>query len=530
MPTFLDPRTNPDPTAPRPPARFTSDPDALDELHRLCRDGRLYDVERWIRDGRPLQLAAGAPNGRRRVVQTALGIALERQDHSLVLLLVANGYDWSEEPIPPLDTALRLRRQDLVDLFLAWGADPRQVSLDALCDTYDSPLYESFRSLGVDFTSGHALAYALAYHTSNKPLFGFARRHRLEDPKFQAELDIALAYHAWEGNEKGVMLCLWAGANPHSPVPDLRWDLGDHEDEDDDRYSAVHAACSGGHAAILERLRPDPSLDDYEELYCRAPNPAILEILARSALPKSSSRVVATQIARAACRFASGQPVETLEALFAAGARWDSSPGDEIQDARRHLLKTDDWTFVRLMKLLAMGDHCSPAVLTELARSPSLRKRMRQVGLIPPDRRHRSELDRSHPTRDTAALARCGIELPKEKKAEARLPPTVRIGGRSRDGHDLRLDRPGLFERVWSTPVETLAKEWGLSGRGLAKACRRLRIPVPPRGHWARVAAGQRTRRPSLPALPTGQGEEIVVHVPAPAVTGRASIRTTELE
>jgi hypothetical protein len=45
---FLDPRTNPDPRAPRPPARFTTDVDELTELSRLCRDGRLYDVERWI--------------------------------------------------------------------------------------------------------------------------------------------------------------------------------------------------------------------------------------------------------------------------------------------------------------------------------------------------------------------------------------------------------------------------------------------------------------------------------------------------
>lgn len=40
---------------------------------------------------------------------------------------------------------------------------------------------------------------------------------------------------------------------------------------------------------------------------------------------------------------------------------------------------------------------------------------------------------------------------------------------------------------------------------------RRLRVPVPPRGHWAQVAAGRRVRRPKLPALPPDQGEEGVV-------------------
>jgi hypothetical protein len=86
-PTFIDPRTHPDPRDPRPLARFTGDADELEELHRSCREGRLYAVERWIQAGRPLQLAPGSPVPRRRRVRTALEIALERQDYSLVLLL-----------------------------------------------------------------------------------------------------------------------------------------------------------------------------------------------------------------------------------------------------------------------------------------------------------------------------------------------------------------------------------------------------------------------------------------------------------
>ncbi len=53
-----------------------------------------------------------------------------------------------------------------------------------------------------------------------------------------------------------------------------------------------------------------------------------------------------------------------------------------------------------------------------------------------------------------------------------------------------------LFERVWSQPVASLAAEWGLSGPGLKKVCRRLQIPVPPRGYWAKLKAGHREARP----------------------------------
>ena len=202
---FVDPRANPEPRAPRSTARLTAAAEELEELHRLCRLGRLYDIERWILAGRPLQLAAGSCADRRRQ-RTALEIALDRQDQALVLLLVANGYDLASEPECPLDSALRLRRGDLLDLLLEWGADPRRVDLDILFETYDSQLFERFRGLGVDLTAGHALAYALGYHTSNKPLLGFAKRHRLDEPRIQTALDIALAHHAVETGELDTML------------------------------------------------------------------------------------------------------------------------------------------------------------------------------------------------------------------------------------------------------------------------------------------------------------------------------------
>lgn len=518
---FVDPRADREPRAPRSTARLTAAAEELEELHRLCRLGRLYDVERWIRAGRPLQLAASSPAERRRH-RSALEIALDRQDHSLILLLVANGCDLALEPKCPLDEALRLRRGDLLDLLLEWGADPQRVDLDILFETYDSLLFERFRGLGVDLTAGHALAYALGYHTSNKPLLGFAKRHRLDEPRIQTALDIALAHHAGEGHEKGVMLCLWAGADAHAPVPNMNYmGLRDDEEDEDEGRSAIQEACSGGHASILERLRPDPARDDYEELFFSAANEEVIAILARSTLPKDSGRVVTLQLARANWPFHDHRPVEALRALFAAGVRWNTSPVQEIANARRDLLRCADYLFADLMKLLTTADYCSREVLTELARTPSMRERMKRVGLISVTPHSRSAFDRVRPARARKVLAKLGVERakPKAEKLPARLYPTERIGAWRRDRRELRFDRPALFERVWTVPVETLAKEWGLSGRGLAKACRRLRIPVPPRGYWARVAAGQRLSRPPLPSLPAGQAEEILIRAPQPAGT-----------
>jgi hypothetical protein len=42
-----------------------------------------------------------------------------------------------------------------------------------------------------------------------------------------------------------------------------------------------------------------------------------------------------------------------------------------------------------------------------------------------------------------------------------------------------RYDRNKLYEEVWSQPVQTVAKSYGVSGRGLGKVCSKLKVPVP---------------------------------------------------
>jgi len=520
MGTFIDPRDAPKPPKEKPATQTTDDPEALTELHRFCREGRLYDVERWIRAGQPLQVAQGVTVKGRRLT-SALEIALEARNHALVLLLLCNGYDLNIEPGCPLDLALRARRWDLLDMLLEWGADVHRVSLYDLLDTYNSELWERFRALGVDLTAGHAMAEALAYHTSNKPLFGFAKRHREHDPAIQKELNIALVHHADEGSEKGVMLCLWAGADPHAPAPSLRYptDVDEEDDEVDeaDRFlgwTAVEEACSRGELKILERLRPDPARDNFDELFQRASNEYVVRLLAGLGLPKDIGAVLRAQFfSMAEQPFGLGRPrsVDTIRPLFEAGARWETSSPENLRYIRRSLLQMADYNFVTAMKLLASNDYCSATILQDLGRTPAMRERMKKVGFIPPKPEQKWDPYRERPTRSREVLSKFGVEV---KKGKPRLPSSVQIGGWRSGGREIRMDRAALFERVWSEPVENLAKTWGLSGRGLSKACQRLQIPVPPRGFWARVQHGQKLRRPRLPELQPGEAEEIVIRVP----------------
>lgn len=44
-----------------------------------------------------------------------------------------------------------------------------------------------------------------------------------------------------------------------------------------------------------------------------------------------------------------------------------------------------------------------------------------------------------------------------------------------------------------------VAAEYGLSDVAVKKMCRKMNVPTPPRGYWARLAAGHRVKKPVLP-------------------------------
>lgn len=80
----------------------------------------------------------------------------------------------------------------------------------------------------------------------------------------------------------------------------------------------------------------------------------------------------------------------------------------------------------------------------------------------------------------------------------------------------ITIGRQELYERVWATPMRTLAAEFGVSDVGLAKACERHRIPCPPRGYWAKKQHGKPTRRLSLPPCSDPALQTVTIHPPVP--------------
>lgn len=73
------------------------------------------------------------------------------------------------------------------------------------------------------------------------------------------------------------------------------------------------------------------------------------------------------------------------------------------------------------------------------------------------------------------------------------------------------VSREALYDLVWDEPVRTIAQRMGISDVWLKKCCARAEIPVPDRGYWAKLRAGKRVARRSLPPRPPGIPADVTI-------------------
>src|SRR5947207_2818411 len=71
--------------------------------------------------------------------------------------------------------------------------------------------------------------------------------------------------------------------------------------------------------------------------------------------------------------------------------------------------------------------------------------------------------------------------------------------------------RQELYDLAWSEPMYTLATNYAISDRGLAKACLAADIPVPERGYWNKLNVGKKVCKRALPPRGLGQSDEVTI-------------------
>lgn len=228
------------------------------ELLALCKAGKLYQVEEWIQQGKSIRVH---PKSR----DEPLHVALRKGFFSLIELL-ARHTDSQQTKDQVLLQAVRLQQFDTVKMLVDHGADSKSVPFDDVLCAWDPEMMRYFLANGVDVFDNDSLARALTYKIQTA--LGFfmdckrAHPERVDD--LQRQLDMALAIHCREGDEKWVSMLMWAGGNPHAKVRDI--ECKKQADKPWAQISGAEEAARKGHVQVLEMLDLTPTHPDAQEI------------------------------------------------------------------------------------------------------------------------------------------------------------------------------------------------------------------------------------------------------------------------
>jgi hypothetical protein len=484
------------------PESFPNEPSShtteqVEELLRLCRAGKLCEVEAWIDAGGSLTIPAEFKN-------SPLEVAVETGFHSLVLLLARNERQ-QQIKNKALQKATELHQFDLIELLVREGARVSEVPLLHALRTRDPKIMKFYLEHGADAITGTPFsdAFCERMQTALGPIVEDRKTHPKLGGQLQERLDRALRFFCREGDLEWVSLLVLAGADPRTRGP------RHYEPDDPERHvTALKVAASGESVEVLKRLKPNRETDDLEDLLvCASLFPRremiayLLEIGANAnGKENGGSEAIDGCLWNIHFKSFSSQHsgprlsslsfyeiFECIKLLARRGAIWRPDDSRRMNRVRKLFYECDPDVTIEWLKILketGCGDSdslhsflCAPQMKEHLAEKKWWLAHLKMREFVFP---------RPRPA-DLAKLSRGNGPL--------RVPA---ISSELRT----RYNRADLFQRVWDKPVRIVAKELGVSDVALAKTCKKLYVPLPGRGYWARKAAGKNVGpRPELRPL-----------------------------
>ncbi len=227
-------------------------PPEIKELMQLVRGGKLFAVQKWIADGKPVT----PPDP---YWFSPLRVAVKTGFHSMIELLLQQGVE-TDELDYLLSNAVWDGNFEIIQLLVEYGADIRTVDFEDVCRTGHPFIIHYFLDRGIDADTGYPFALALRY--PKKRYLGVFMRYRDKIPSFRYQINLALRYHAQQGNLKWVSLLMWAGGDPHLLLPEIE----DEPDPEEDT-SAIEEASARNHIAIVDRIGIDLKRDNINRMF-----------------------------------------------------------------------------------------------------------------------------------------------------------------------------------------------------------------------------------------------------------------------
>jgi len=131
-----------------------NDYDEIKPLIYLCKAGRLFDVQDWITDGKPINPPPPPAKGARK--KCPLQVSIDKGFHSLVQVLLESGAIFQDGSFNALELALGNRRLDLIKLLVEHGADVRSVDMTWVFDSWDPAIMEYLKFAITNFVTNQS--------------------------------------------------------------------------------------------------------------------------------------------------------------------------------------------------------------------------------------------------------------------------------------------------------------------------------------------------------------------------------------
>jgi len=299
--------------------------------------------------------------------------------------------------------AIEMDRTDLIQLLLLHGAKADEVSMCSVIESSCRPeVVDMLLGAGRNLIDDQPIAWGLIHCI--RPTLGLLKRFVGKQPELMRQVDIALRYHAKEGNEKWVALTLWAGADPLSRGP---YDLDqDYYTDEYPGMSAVEVAALYERFEVLQQkkmlLAIEASATDTEGFLtvCRTSNGRILELFLRrghspARLPDKGTKAIESVVAGMLSQtwidrlrlgiYDRSLPGDTssardrmamLHMLVAHGARWMPEDKQAIADVRKPLLRLVPAFSMEFAWLMKQYGAARRTDVRDLLSSPTMRRHL----------------------------------------------------------------------------------------------------------------------------------------------------------
>jgi hypothetical protein len=313
-------------------------PDDLKELCSLCRSGKLFAVQDWIKSGRRHR----PPEGN--FTTNPLRVSIERGFHSLVEVLLRAGCDPKRKGGRTGVGCARAQPRDNAATDRIWSGR-EAVEQEEVFWSRHPGIIRWFIDHGMDLETGEPIAKA--FRDRQQRVSGY-----LHVPSGQVALgkdpgsDGAKAPRRRRKSQVGSLL-LWAGADARLPVPRMDQRERDQEDE----RSALEESIRYGQTEAARKIGVDPQRDDPTVLldqYFIQPKSDLMEYLISKGADARQIRQDTIQALFSSFSWSletglTENPVRTEEALRCMevlgknGARWIPSETWMLTGLRRPL-------------------------------------------------------------------------------------------------------------------------------------------------------------------------------------------------